>query len=125
MKDAYIPIKCGQRQVVPFSSPQDAWFWFMQAHEAANNGARFTGGQGDTERPCEPADIISVAYRLYKQRRLLMDHMRVLAHYGHKLEAPNPQRPREQKAYDVWQEAMSRLAPALQSKGIVAEDFGI
>ncbi|MCD8520260.1 MAG: hypothetical protein LRY57_03010 [Alphaproteobacteria bacterium] len=91
----------------------------MTAQAAKNDGARVTAGQGATSRPCEPADILQTLNRLYRQRRLQMDHIRVLKHYGERHMAPDPRRPREIRAYLIWAEALERLEALLESKGIV------
>lgn len=103
----------------PFDSAEEAWFWFIQAQQAKDEGARVTMGTSLIPRPCEPADIMNVLYRLYRQRRLLMDHMLVLRHYGRRMLPPDPQRIKEGRAYRLWSEAMDRLDSALEHKGIV------
>ncbi len=104
---------------VPFGGPADAWFWFMQCHMAREDGARIGKGRGGVPRPCEPIDVIRVIDRLFRQRRLLRDHICVLAHYGRRLLPPDPTRPREQRAYGLWIEALERIDPVMRRKGIV------
>lgn len=104
---------------VPFDSANEAWFWFILAHEARQAGARIRAGAGLYERPCEPLDILRVTDRLYRQRRLLRDHLLVLAHYGRRQMAPEPDRPREARDDRLWREAFAVLTPALRAKGIV------
>lgn len=106
---------------VPFESAEEAWFWFIQAQQARNDGARFTAGLGLYPRPCEPADILKVLDRLHRNRRLLMEHLLVLRHYGRRKMPPDPQRPKEMRAHTIWKEALERLEPALESKGIVVK----
>lgn len=106
--------------IEPFDSSEEAWFWFMQAREAAAAGARVLAGLGSVVRPCEPLDVLKVVDRLYRQRKLLRDHLHILAHYGKRLMAPDPERWREQRAYCLWKEAFAELTPVLRSKGIVA-----
>ncbi|WP_366658056.1 hypothetical protein [Fodinicurvata sp. EGI_FJ10296] len=105
---------------VPFSSAEEVWFWFIRAHEASAAGARARAGMALYPRPCEPVDVARVVDRLYRQRRLLRDHLLVLAHYGRRLMAPNPDYRQEIKASSLWREAFDRIEPALRSKGIVA-----
>lgn len=106
-------------QPVPFDSAEEAWFWFMPAYEARHQGAKIVAGIGSMPRPCEPLDIMRVLDRLYRQRRLFADHLRVLAHYGRRGSPPDAYRRAELKAYSLWHEAMDRLTPALKRKGIV------
>ncbi len=111
------------KATTPFVSAEEAWFWFIQAQAARNDGARFSMGQSLVARPCEPLDILRVLDRLYRQRRLLMDHLLVLRHYGRRLMAPDNRRVKEMRAFTIWNEAMARLELALMNKGIVAGTF--
>ena len=104
---------------VPFGCAEEAWFWFVQAHDARAAGARVTAGQGLVNRPCEPVDVLRVVDRLYRQRRLIRDHLCVLVHYGRRLMAPDPGRRLEQRASTLWREALDQIGPALRTKGIV------
>ncbi|MCT4574809.1 MAG: hypothetical protein OIF36_04470 [Alphaproteobacteria bacterium] len=106
-----------------FANGQEAWFWFMQANEAKIVGAKCSPGMGAVSRPCEPEDIMNIINKLYRQRTLLIDHVRILAHYGKKLCAPNKDRYREQKACTLWKEAMSKIEPILVNKGIIKGVF--
>lgn len=105
--------------VLPFATVEEAWFWFMQAYTARRDGAKIVAGAGVCERPCEPVDILNVLNRLYRGRRLLIEHVRILHHYGVRLMAPDPSRSRESYDHLVWAEAMGRLREALELKGIV------
>jgi hypothetical protein len=107
----------------PFDSAEEAWFWFIQAQDARNDGARFAAGQGLVPRPCEPLDILKVLDGLYRQRRVLMDHLLVLRHYGRRLMPPDPRRAKELRAYDLWREALERLHPVLVRKGIIRNNI--
>lgn len=109
------------RDYVPFVDAPEAWFWFIQAQEAKNEGARFTAGQSLTPRPCEPTDILKILDTLYRNRRLMRDHLLVLRHYGRRQLAPDPRRVKEARAHHLWVEAMERIEPILIKKGIVKE----
>ena len=110
------------QRAVPFESAQEAWFWFILAQDAKNDGARITAGQALVPRPCEPADILQTLDRLYRNRLLKWDHCLVLRHYGRKQMAPDTRYVKEQKADKLWKEAMARLEPALIRKNIVRDD---
>lgn len=103
----------------PFDSTEEAWFWFIEAQKAREDGARFSFGQGLVARPCEPLDILNILNNLYRTRRLLMDHLRVLRHYGDRQMPPDPRRHKEMRAHDLWCEALDRLEPILVRKKIV------
>jgi hypothetical protein len=104
---------------VPFDSTEEAWFWFVQAQEARSSGARIVAGRGTVPRPCEPVDLLRVVDRLYRQRKLVRDHLHVLVHYGKRLMAPDPDRRLEVRAATLWREALAFLDPVLREKGIV------
>lgn len=104
---------------VPFDSAQEAWFWFVSAQAAKNDGARFVSGAGLYPRPCEPIDILKVLDRLHRNRRLVRDHLLVLRHYGRRHLAPDPTRVKENRAHHLWHEALERIEEVLITKGIV------
>lgn len=104
----------------PFRTAEDAWFWFIEAWTARCDGARIVAGAGLVARPCEPVDVLRVLERLYRQRRLVRDHIAVLGHYGRRLLPPDPRRDAEARAHAIWREALDRLGLALRAKGIVA-----
>lgn len=108
-------------ETTPFDSVEQAWFWFIQAQAARVDGARFAQGAGLVPRPCEPMDILQTLDRLYRQRKLTMDHMLVLRHYGRRMLPPDPRRPKEIRAYRLWVDAMGQLASPLEEKGIVTK----
>lgn len=104
---------------IPFDSAEEAWFWFIAAQQAREDGARFIAGAGLYPRPCEPSDILKILDRLYRNRRLIKDHFLVLRHYGRRMMAPDPRRAKEVRAYTLWREALERLEDILIKKGIV------
>ncbi len=111
----YKPLENG----IPFQSVEEAWFWFIAAQQARNDGARYVAGAGDIRRPCEPVDILKVLDSLYRKRRLFRDHFLVLRHYGRRFMAPDPRRVKEQRAHILWKEALERIEPVLEKKGII------
>ena len=115
----YPPKPSPETHTVPFESAVDAWFWFILAQQARNEGARYTSGLSLTPRPCEPTDILKVLDRLYRHRRLLRDHLLVLRHYGRRQMVPDPRRVKEVQAHTLWKEALERIEPVLVRKGIV------
>lgn len=102
-----------------FDNAEEAWFWFILAQDARNEGARTASGRSVTVRPCEPSDILNCLDRLYRNRRLTMDHILVLRHYGKRQLAPDPRRVKEVRAFTLWKEALERLEPVLARKGII------
>lgn len=107
------------QDAVPFSCAEEAWFWFVQAQIARNEGAKIKSGVGAFMRPCEPVDILAALERLYRARRVLMDHILVLRHYGQRMIPPDPRVHKEMRAHQLWHEGLDRLEDVLISKGIV------
>ncbi|WP_043342009.1 hypothetical protein [Belnapia moabensis] len=103
----------------PFHSVEEAWFWTMSALIARHDGARIVSGAGLVARPCEPDDVIRCLDRLYRQRRIDLQHARIMRIWGERGEAPDPTRPREAGDWRLWNEAMRRLDWPLRVKGIV------
>ena len=105
----------------PFLSAEQAWFWFIAAQAAKEDGARFTAGQAVSPRPCEPIDILKIVDRLYRNRCLLIDHVHVLRHYGRRMSPPDWRRQKEARAARLWLEAMDKMEPVMIGKKIVIE----
>ncbi len=106
-------------EITLFDSVEDAWFWFIQANDARQDGARIAANLGVYKRPCEPSDILKILERLRRHRRLDMHHFRVLRHYGERMVAPDKTRSREVLAARLWAEAMDVLNDVFIAKDIV------
>ena len=109
-------------RVIPFRSADEAWFWTMAALVARRDGARIVAGAGTTPRPCEPDDVVKCLDRLYRQRRIDLQHARIMRLWGERGEAPDPRIPAERGDSRLWREAMERLEFPLRLKGIVVGD---
>lgn len=121
VRERYTPKPIPAREFEPFATAEEAWFWFIQAHHARLDGARIVAGAGGVERPCEPLDIFRTMERLYRARKLLIDHVMVLRHYGRRLLPPDPRKAKEMRAHRLWCEALQKMEEILVSKGIVRE----
>lgn len=118
-KNRYTPRTTNQTQTVPFENAEEAWFWFIAAQQARLDGAKFIAGQALVQRPCEPLDILKILDRLYRNRRLLRDHLLVLRHYGRRHMAPDPYRVKEARAAVLWTQALERMGEVMMRKNIV------
>lgn len=107
------------QKAIPFINAEEAWFWFIAAQAAKNDCAKYVAGASLYPRPCEPVDILTVLDRLYRQRRILRDHLLVLRHYGRRQMPPDPYRIKEARAAHLWNEALERISPVLEKKGII------
>ncbi len=108
-----------QDNTTPFESAEEAWFWFILAQQARNEGARIRSGAGLVKRACEPIDILKILDRLYRNRILQRDHLLVLRHYGRRQIAPDPSYAKEARAHDLWMDAMDRIGEVLISKKLM------
>ncbi len=106
-------------EITLFQNTEEAWFWFIQAYDARQSGARITANLGLYKRPCEPSDILKICERLRRHRRLDMNHFRVMRHYGQRMIAPDASRPNEAMSARLWDEAMDILGDVLIAKKIV------
>lgn len=113
------PASQEMKHTVPFESAEEAWFWFVAAMAAKQDGARYVAGAGLYPRPCEPVDILKVLDRLHRARRLRRDHLLVLRHYGRRNMPPDPTRVKERNAHHLWCEGLDRIEEVLIRKGIV------
>jgi hypothetical protein len=104
----------------PFASADEAWFWTMAALTARRDGARLSAARGSVIRPCEPDDVVKCLDRLYRHRRIELQHARIMRIWGERGTAPNPRFPAERGDARLWREAMERLDFPLRQKGIVA-----
>lgn len=118
-RPGYAPASRASFKSEPFASAEEAWFWTMAALVARRDGARIVAGAGLVQRPCEPDDVVRCLDRLYRQRRVDLQHARILRIWGERQCAPDPRAPRERGDWRLWREAMTRLDWPLRSKGIV------
>lgn len=98
----------------PFTSAESAWFWCVQTSEAIHSGARLRSGLASTPRPCEAVDIQNVVLRLVRQKMLGPKHVKALVTYGQR-----QLRPSHDGHAHYWHQAMQRMTPILQRKGII------
>jgi hypothetical protein len=75
-------------------------------------------GGGGLPRPCEPDDVILCVDRLYRARRIDVDHVAVLRIWGERQISPVSARGPIDECR-LWREAMDYLALPLKAKGIV------
>lgn len=118
------PILASLAKAEPFATAEEAWFWTMAALVARRDGARIAAGLGAIARPCEPDDVVKCLDRLYRQRRIDLQHARILRIWGERGTAPDPRFANEQGDARLWREAVSRLEWPLRVKGIVADRAG-
>jgi hypothetical protein len=94
-RPGYAPASRAANRTEPFASAEEAWFWTMAALIARRDGARIVSGAGLVQRPCEPDDVVRCLDRLYRQRRIDLQHARILRIWGERQSAPDPRAPRE------------------------------
>lgn len=109
-----------ERPSEPFASAEEAWLWFARCQMARIEGVRFVADQGDVARPCDPDDIYRAVLLLRRNHVLGERHISVLGRFGCRLVPPDPWAGDTLGDSEAWSEALARLAPVLQRKGIVA-----
>ena len=119
-RTGHAPPPRGRAQPEPFRNAEEAWFWTMAALIARRDGARIVSGAGLVQRPCEPDDVVKCLDRLYRQRRIDLQHARILRIWGERQQAPDARHLREKADAQQWREAMARLDWPLRVKGIIA-----
>lgn len=55
------------RDITPFSSARQAWFWFVRCQTARIEGARVVADAGEVVRPCDPDDVYNAVMRLKRR----------------------------------------------------------
>lgn len=115
----YTPRRQSQAPTLPFLDAQEAWFWFMRSQKARLEGAKFTGGAQDIGRPCDPDDLYRFVMELVRVGKIGRHHLKVLATFGIKEQAPDGRLREESRACLLWNEALDRLTTILRQKEII------
>lgn len=118
-REPFAPPRIADYNTVPFRTAEEVWFWFMDANTARMEGARARASEALVRRPCEVVDVLRILDQLYRHRRLVMDHLRVLRYYGLRKMPPDPWRKNEARAATLWREALEVLTPVLIQKKIM------
>ncbi len=109
--------RSGLPAAVRFRDAAEAWLWTVGALAARRDG----GARGNLQaaRPCDPDDIVRCLDRLYRERRIVLAHARVLRVWGERQIAPDSHFEGETCDLRLWTEAMTELEPLLRAKSIV------
>jgi len=105
------------RQTTPFSSSEEAWFWYCLCEQLGLERAHSSDSK--IARPCETSDIFLAVNNLVHQGVLHPSHIRVLQHYGFEQAPPHINFGATERICRLWQEAMTYLDSLLRRKGIV------
>ena len=117
MRNKYLSFTNTQ-PTTPFSSTEEAWFWYCLCEELKNK--RSTNTDHHIIRPCESSDIFLAVKRLIRAGILQPKHIKVLSKYGFEQVPPHPHFGDSLKICDIWTEAIRFLDNLLRRKGIVA-----
>lgn len=113
------PKPLSAREITPFPSARQAWFWFVRCQTARIEGARVVADAGEVVRPCDPDDVYNAVMRLKNSGVLNERHLLVLEYFGLVEREPDPRDPREKGKDDLWQQALDALENVLITRGIV------
>jgi hypothetical protein len=114
-----VPTLEDDHKETPFSSAEEAWFWFVRCQMVRRSGARLGSGDRRFQRPCDPDDIYCVASHLARQGVLRTRHLRVLSTFGIIGRPPDPRCREEEAAVALWREALDRMSVVLRAKGVI------
>jgi hypothetical protein len=103
-----------------FYSSQSLWLGFM-ALKRGQDGAELSDGL-NIHLQAVYTDILSILNKLYRSRRLLIDHLRVLNFYGRKGRAPRAWVKKEMRAHSLWREALHILSSPMIERGYLVSD---
>lgn len=98
-----------------FADAEAAWFWCVKTSEAIHGGAQMRGGASTMPRPCEAVDTQKIVLRLAREKILTDRQVAVLVKYGAQWK-----RPTHRTDSLLWKQAMTKMTPILQHKGIIA-----
>lgn len=104
---------------IKYDDAEHAVFSMIENQQARAEGARFRGSHVTFQRAGSTLDTLKVIDRLYRQRKLTMDHVLVLRHYGKRKMRPDTRREKEVRAAHLWDEAMDLIGQELQAKGML------
>ena len=116
MRNKYL-ILTDNRETMPFSSAEEAWFWYCLCEQLGNNHPN--AATTHVVRPCESSDIFLAVKKLMRAGVLRPKHIKVLSKYGFEQIPPHPHFGDSLSICNIWQEAIRFLDSLLRRKGIV------
>lgn len=102
---------------IRYDDAEHAFFCMVDRQRAKADGASFKNGP--YMRPGSGLDTQIVIEKLYRDRILTMDHIRVLRHYGVRGMRPDERREKEYRASKLWDEAMNLIQKELEAKKMI------
>lgn len=102
-------------QIEKFQSAEQLWFWFLYSKSMRNNvlRARIT----PTRRPCELLDAEALITKLYLSGKLNDEDLTTMKRFGDKRRAPHQHIWNENRAAQIWNNAMSVIEIAARQRG--------
>ena len=87
MRNKYLSF-INNKPTTPFSSTEEAWFWYCLCEQLKNDRPAHSSGQ--IIRPCESSDIFLAVKKLIQAGVLHPKHIKVLSKYGFEQVPPHP-----------------------------------
>ena len=102
-------------QIEKFQSAEQLWFWFLYSKSMRHNvlRARIT----PTRRPCEILDAEALITKLYLAGKLNDEDLTTMKRFGDKRRAPHQHIWNENRAAQIWNNAMSVIESAARQRG--------
>ena len=101
--------------VQKFQSGEQLWFWFLYSKSVRNGFSRIH--YTPTRRPCEILDVESLITKLYLSGKLTEEQLSIMKEFGDKRRAPHQYIWKENRATQLWNDAMMILNDAAQKRG--------
>lgn len=101
--------------VQKFQSGEQLWFWFLYSKSVRNDFSRIH--YTPTRRPCEILDVESLITKLYLSGKLTEEQLSIMKEFGDKRRAPHQYIWKENRATQLWNDAMMILNDAAQKRG--------
>lgn len=106
-------------ELATYDSAEHAFFSMMTRNKARADGAMRPTEYSGPERAGNGIDVQKVIETLYRERKLTMDHILVLRHYGVRNLPPDERREKEARAAILWREALDAIGERLKQKGLL------
>ena len=108
-----------------FSSIDELWFSFMRIYgflKQSDDGPCSDFSAKDVQMYKE---ILSILDKIFRTRRLLIDHLRVLRFYGQKGMPPRLYVAKEARAHTLWVRGLEVLEPVMVDAGYLKDELQV
>lgn len=98
-----------------FQSGEQLWFWFLYSKSVQSGFVR--NAAHSTRRPCELVDVEALITKLYLAGRVTEEQLFVMKKFGDRRRAPHQHIWAENRAAELWRNAMETIENAARARG--------